>query len=378
MPAITFPLSAGLARTARNCIESVRRTFPAHLPLYVCAVLFNAASFGIILFWRLPLQADVSTAFLAKIPPAMAIGLVLLIAWQALSLTWRREKQPLSSALRWVRDCLLKDDRPGNMFHAIVTLTPLMISFDAVKEVIPHIQPFAWDSRLMAWDRFLGFGRLPWQWLQLLLGHPPVTVALSVSYELWFVVMFGCLFWQAFSSRNSEIRLQFLLAFAFCWFFAGNLLALAFSSAGPCYYGHLYPGHDPYAAQMDYLRETAKHWPVWSVHLEDMLWDSYRKGGGVISGISAMPSMHVTIAVLMALLGWRIDRKLGLALTVFAGLIVFGAIHLAWHYAVDVIAGTALAFAFWAAAGLIVRRMLPALRDEMPGEDPATAPRAAW
>ena len=41
----------------------------------------------------------------------------------------------------------------------------------------------------------------------------------------------------------------------------------------------------------------------------------------------------------MALLGWRINKWLGAALTLFTGLIVIGSVALGWHYAVDAIAG---------------------------------------
>jgi membrane-associated phospholipid phosphatase len=73
-------------------------------------------------------------------------------------------------------------------------------------------------------------------------------------------------------------------------------------------------------------------------------------------GISAMPSMHVTIATLNALLCWRIDRRLGVAASAFAVLIFLGSIMLLWHYAVDGIAGVFIACLCWSAAGALVQR----------------------
>ena len=63
--------------------------------------------------------------------------------------------------------------------------------------------------------------------------------------------------------------------------------------------------------------------------------------------------MHVIVAVLVAFLGWRHDRRVGMALWGFAGMIVIGSVHLAWHYAVDAVAGIALAWVFWRVAGVI-------------------------
>ena len=72
-------------------------------------------------------------------------------------------------------------------------------------------------------------------------------------------------------------------------------------------------------------------------------------------GISAMRNMHVTIATLLACLGWGVSRTWGIAATLFALAIAIGAIHLGWHYASDVIAGAVLAVLFWVAAGWVSR-----------------------
>jgi hypothetical protein len=45
--------------------------------------------------------------------------------------------------------------------------------------------------------------------------------------------------------------------------------------------------------------------------------------------------MHVGSATLLALFGWRLNRAAGIALTIFAVLIMLGSVHLGWHYAID-------------------------------------------
>jgi hypothetical protein len=57
----------------------------------------------------------------------------------------------------------------------------------------------------------------------------------------------------------------------------------------------------------------------------------------------------------MTLIAWRMNRKLGIAFAFFLVLIFLGSIHLAWHYAVDGIAGMSLAIVFWSIAGVIAR-----------------------
>jgi hypothetical protein len=104
--------------------------------------------------------------------------------------------------------------------------------------------------------------------------------------------------------------MQFLLAFAFSWFFAGNVLAVIFSSAGPCYYGYFH-SPDPYAAQLAYLKSAGPSWAVSSVFVQGALWDSYTATRGANIGISAMPSMHVVVATLLAILGPETQQMAG-------------------------------------------------------------------
>jgi hypothetical protein len=341
---------------ASLCIASIRRTFAGHLPLYACAVLFCGVSWAVTAWWHVPLSLGASLFFLKLVPVFVLLGVGLSAGRYFAVLVRRKSQHPARDLGRWLAQGFLAGDRPGNIFHGLVVLTPLMVSFAALKNDIPLLVPFSWDATFARWDKMIGFGRAPWEWLQPLLGHPPVTAGINLVYDGWFAVMFGALVWQAFSARGGVLRMQFLLAFAFSWFFAGNVLAVIFSSAGPCYYGALHLSSDPYAAQMAYLRAAAVHWPVWSVGVQDALWRSYTGGDAVVSGISAMPSMHVVIAVVVMMLSWRTNRILGWALTCFAAVVVVGAVHLAWHYAVDTIAGAGLGFLFWYAAGWIARR----------------------
>jgi hypothetical protein len=347
----------GLLRFFAECWESVKRTFAGHLALYVCLVIFLPLTIAITTAYRAPWSLDASEGFLELVPQYFFAVMFFFAVAQYVILARKKSRSPLRDFGRWLRSTLLSNDRPGNVFHTIVTLTPLMVSFSVLKEDVPIIHPFTWDETFLSWDRALGFGRLPWEILQPLLGFPVVTAVINFAYDFWFITMFGMLIWQAFFARGTADRMQFLLAFAFSWFIAGNVLAVIFSSAGPCYYGYLHTP-DPYAPQMAYLRATADQWPVWSVELQDLLWKSYTKTMGRNIGISAMPSMHIVMAVLVALAGWRMNKWWGAGLTVSAVIVIVGSIHLGWHYAVDGIAGTALALIFWWVAGVIVRAHL--------------------
>jgi hypothetical protein len=354
-------------------LASIRRTFAAHLPLYACAVVFCGASWAATSWWHVPLSLGASLFFLKMVPIFLMLGVGLSAARVFVALARKRADSPLREMGHWFAQGFLAGDRPGHIFHGLLAFTPLMVSFAAIKNDIPLIVPFSWDATFAHWDNIIGFGRAPWEWLQPLLGHPPVTAAINLVYDGWFAVMFGALIWQAFSARVGILRMQFLLAFAFAWFFAGNVLALVLSSAGPCYYGLLHLPHDPYAAQMVYLRHAAAEWPIWSVSVQDALWRSYTGGDAAVAGISAMPSMHVVIAVIVTMLGWRTHKALGGILTAFTVIVMLGAVHLAWHYAVDTIAGAGLGFFFWSLAGWMARSYASWLRERAARPAPAYA-----
>lgn len=258
------------------------------------------------------------------------------------------------------------------LLHAlpVLLLIPLFASsFTALKAVIPRLHPYSWDATLSHWDMALHGGKAPWEWLQPLLGHPLATGLLNFTYHFWFFLLYAILYWLIFDTRRPLLRMQFLLSFVLAWSILGSILAVLFSSVGPCYYGHLHAS-DPYAPLMAYLHEANQHVPVWALQVQDMLWQGYQsKGVNGELGISAMPSMHVATAVLMAMMGWRVSRAAGIALSVFAVLIMLGSIHLGWHYAVDGYVGAAGAALVWQLVGRMLGRELAS-----PGAAMAPAP----
>jgi hypothetical protein len=254
--------------------------------------------------------------------------------------------------------------------------------FTDIKQNIPRISNFSWDMTLAEWDRLLHFGKHPWQWLQPVLGYPVVTFLINFIYNFWFFAMWIFVVYLAFGHRTSALRTRFFLAFFLSWSLGGSLLALVFSSAGPCYFSRLGLSPDPYAELMSYLHSVTEIYPVWALNVQDTLWQSYTQGG-FVAGISAMPSMHNATALLMALAGRRINRQLGYVLWIHCALIFIGSIHLAWHYAVDNYFGWAVALACWWIARPLARwwegqthiRRLGQLIELIPADQAASAPR---
>ena len=77
---------------------------------------------------------------------------------------------------------------------------------------------------------------------------------------------------------------------------------------------------------------------------------------GIGRGISAMPSMHLSIATVFALLGWKISRFWGMAGIIFLVLILLGSVHLGYHYAVDGYAAILATVGIWWLSGILVSK----------------------
>jgi hypothetical protein len=258
----------------------------------------------------------------------------------------------------------LSNERLLHALPAMLLIPVFASSFTVFKAAIPRLHPYTWDTTLSAWDVALHGGKAPWERLQPLLGHPLVTGLLNFSYHFWFFLFYAILYWLILDTRRPLLRMQFLLSFALTWIALGSILAVLFASVGPCYYGHFHSS-DPYAPLMAYLHDANEHVPVWALQVQEMLWQSYQaKGAGSELGISAMPSMHVATAMLMALMGWKVNRAAGIALSLFAVLILLGSIHLGWHYALDGYVGAAGAALVWQLVGRMLGRQaaVPATR----------------
>lgn len=236
-----------------------------------------------------------------------------------------------------------------------ILLFPLFASaFTSVKTAIRHINPFALDPLFAQWDSVLHGGHA-WELIHPLVGFPVVTFALNISYNLWIFIL-----WITFGlvtlMTNRELREQYLLSFFGCWILLGSIAAIGLSSAGPCFYGLLYPA-DPYQPLMSYLRAVDDVYPLWALSTQDMLWQNYTAGSTALgSGISAMPSLHVAVTTLNAILLSKLSRTAGIIGWIYLGVILVGSVHLGWHYAIDGYASILGVLLIWRAAGWWVAR----------------------
>jgi hypothetical protein len=257
-----------------------------------------------------------------------------------------------------LRSNYLTRERLLNAVPIIVILPLFNSACTLMKTLIPAMHPYNWDVTLANWDTALHFGVAPWRLLQPFLGNPLMTSSANIVYCGWFFGLASLWFWQAFALRDRLLRMQFFIAYMACFILLGNFAATWLASGGPCFYGRLVAGPDPYSPLMQYLHQASLHSDVnISTGLQDMLWQYQVSGGtGVGAGISAMPSMHVAGAMLFALLGWRTNRWLGIALTINVALILMATVYLGWHYAIDGYASIVGTLVIWWVVGAVIRR----------------------
>jgi len=203
-----------------------------------------------------------------------------------------------------------------------------------------------------------------WRVTQPVFGSPLMMSFLQLCYTLWFVFMWCSITFSMLMGRNA-LRWRYSIAFFLCWSLVGSLAAYLLASAGPCFYEQAF--HDNrFLGLMDHLRradaelrQISPHLGLQSIGLQNMLWDGFVKHTDEFgTGISAMPSMHVTTSCLMALGAYQVSRPLGRAMTIFAVLIWIGSIQLGWHYALDGIVGSVMALAIWQMADAITTRFI--------------------
>lgn len=264
----------------------------------------------------------------------------------------QRPKHPAQSLLDDLRARLFSREHMVQALPLFIGFMIFMSVFTSLKAMIPLVQPYTWDAAFAAWDRTLHFGIDPWRILHPLLGYPWITSAINIVYNLWFPVMFAVLYWQLFDLRRPNMRMRFFWTFFITWMVNGTVLAMFLSSVGPCFYAYVVDGTNPYVDQMAYLSDLAADYPVWAVATQNILWTAYENSStGIGSGISAMPSVHVAMVTLFALLSLQYGRASRIFFIAFAVLIMIGSVHLAWHYAVDGYLGALVTLLIWWAAG---------------------------
>ncbi len=339
------------------------------LPFYLLAALIFA-SCGM-LFATYDQSVKVEPVF-TNARLYLAGGIALLLFDIVASLVVNRPSRPTQFLIERYRD-RMSDPRAVAGLFSLVVLIAFMPVFSRLKSMIPLFNDFGWDAAFIGWDRALFLGFDAWEVLQPFIGYPHATAALAFLYHAWILLIYLGTLYLLFYRAAEPVRRAYLVCFLLIWTLIGGAMATMFASVGPCFVGPIL-GDQTFAAQMAYLEAANREVPILTLHVQDLLLEWHRSDSrGLGSGITAMPSMHVAMAMLFWLAIRRISPAAGRFFLVFLVLIWIGSVHLAYHYAVDgLVSIIATAALWWAANRLIAwwdERAQPALRtNTVPAE----------
>lgn len=300
---------------------------------------------------------EIALSLIVKLATAGVVLVLGLIVWKLVWLALvARSRRPLRDFAGWIIGFFTA---PGLLPTVLHTLTIFFLyagGFAVLKGAIAVVSPFAWDARLAALDRALHFGAQPHEWL-LPLTPDWVLKALNIGYNFWFFALVMGWIAAACATRRTGLRHQYVMSFMLTWFVGGFLVALSFSSAGPCYYARVGLG-DLYEPLMRALHAADGRHEIWALTTQDLLWDGFTGERRGSAGISAFPSMHVATATLFALAARQLGPVAFAVGVAYWVMIMLGSVLLAWHYAVDGYAATLIAMGAWLAAGAYRRQVL--------------------
>ena len=270
-------------------------------PVYAFIVGYGALTFA--LSRALGLPATFQPLSLVDVYVRFAgYGLLLVGAWLAIRCL---PKASPGAALQGELRALATPERVAGA-AMIIGIAVFMSIFASAKALLPHIVPF-WADRVLAdIDAMLAGGVAPWHYLP---RNPTITHIVDGLYGWpWFAVMFTSIC-AAVLARGGAYRQQYLWTFLIAWILLGNLVACAAMSGGPVYFEAL-TGQTDFRAIAD---EVAANGP-WSLIMRNTLWNGYIDGSaGLAAGISAFPSMHLSISTLFVLQANRIHPRLAWA-----------------------------------------------------------------
>lgn len=272
----------------------------------------------------------------------------ILAGWIAILSVVRRFERPTKTILRYLWRNRIWALRSTLVFAAIAG--PASFAFMSIKVAIPRLVPFYADPWLIDFDRFISFGVHPWQITHAFFG-PIATRVIDIGYSLWFVALTAASLWVSFD-RTQRFQIKSAIAYMLTWILLGNVLAMALSSVGPIFYEDFF-GNQMFVPLMERMDAAPN-----VLLIREYLLQNY--GQEVLgSGISAAPSLHVAVTMLLYLMAKeRFGHGLVCWLTLgYLLLILIGSVHLAWHYLVDGLIAMALTIPIWHLSERLVSRL---------------------
>jgi|ETN07SMinimDraft_1059922.scaffolds.fasta_scaffold01392_7 hypothetical protein len=310
----------------------------------VPALAFTLAN-GVLAYALLP--ASVNFASGLQVLPfwiMMTAGLLILrFIVKVFQMMFAGVENPARALAQWV---VANAGLVAIIFLLMLLAWANMMAFLYIKPVLNIFVPFGADPLLADIDKALFLGTDPWR----LLDWMNVNFANMFYHPGWFALMIIALMFL-FASPSSPEKTAMALSYFLLWSIVGPLVHTILPAGGPIFFERL--GHGDRFATLSPGDQTMR--------AADYLWRNFSNGEfSPAAGISAMPSMHVTMSAWTVLCFYYFARSWWIPVAAISGYIALLSVALGWHYAIDGIAGAALA----AATFYLLRRYLPRSSSE--------------
>ena len=362
--AVRRPVTSGWA-AARAAWPAFTAELAADRPIYVLAAVYIVLANALAL--ALPGHPPLTYWLYAPVwlHGGSAAILIFLLARTLPAVFRERPEHPLGRLI--VKASAFATPRAFAGLMLVALQVVLMGAFTSVKNMLPSLSGYVWDKPLADLEALMFAGHDPWVFVTPLIARLHLLGAVEFSYVTgWMLAVALIPAAVALAPSLKPIRVRFFFTYILAWALLGNLLALAGMSAGPVYFGHVTGDTARFQPLIDLL--AANSGSIWSAYdIQRDLWAVYEHG--MVSfgtGISAFPSLHVAMATLWAIVGFQVDRRLGIAGLVFLAFIETASVALGWHYAVDGLASAPLVVLIWFAVGWALRRFAPKTEETAP------------
>jgi len=338
-PAITENGNAWSNSITAKTLSVLKQKLALDAPLYALVLAYWVAGYAYLTFTG---RVEVSNflIYFQLLFPLIGFSFPVFLIIYSIIVTSLRLKRRRILGFR----LMMRPENLARIISVILLLASVCIfmgMFTSVKTSFAALQGFKHDVWQADLDKLLFFGNEPWRILFEPFHTAFLQMVIEVNYNMvWHIQTYAILFLACISSSQRSLRARYFTCFILVWAVVGNLFAGMFISAGPAFYGAVTGDELRFGEQMQMLAA----YPENTVTLfQNFLWNAYETNSTAFgTGISAFPSVHVSIAALNVFFAFEYGRKTGLVALAYALFILYSSVYLAWHYAIDGIFGAML------------------------------------